>query len=308
MPAPLPAAMQARSRLLRHPAAWPVLAALLVVSWSSGFVGTRLAAETAPVLLVLFWRMVVAGLALLPLALAFGAPLTRAALAEQMLFGVMGMFLYLGGFALAIAEGVPTGLVALIADLVPLAITVLSALLLGERLGHRRRLGIGLGVAGVLIVSAESLTLGKAPLLAHAWPVAGMLLFALVTVMQKKRGAIHLPIAQSLCIQCLTAAALFGLVQGPQGGLVPPPGAGFALGILWLVGLSTFLCYSVYYLCLRLYPPSQVASVVFLSPPVTMVWAAALFGEPLGPVMAAGTAVTFAGVWLAARPVPRTGV
>ncbi len=40
---------------------------LLIVAWSSGFVGIRFAADYAPVLLVAFWRCVVVAFALLPL-------------------------------------------------------------------------------------------------------------------------------------------------------------------------------------------------------------------------------------------------
>jgi hypothetical protein len=40
-----------RSQLL-----WPVLAALLILGWSSGFVGIRYVNEEASVALLLFWR------------------------------------------------------------------------------------------------------------------------------------------------------------------------------------------------------------------------------------------------------------
>ena len=55
-----------------------------------------------------------------------------------------------------------------------------------------------------------------------------------------------------------------------------------------------------YYFFLRLYPPAMVAATVYLSPPVTMLWAWVLFDEPLGWVMAAGLVVTLAGVALVA--------
>ena len=55
-----------------HVLLWPALAAVLVVTWSSGFVGFRMATETAPTLLVLFWRNLLSGLILLPFALLIG--------------------------------------------------------------------------------------------------------------------------------------------------------------------------------------------------------------------------------------------
>lgn len=282
-----------------HALLWPLLAAGLILSWSSGFVGIRYANDHAPIFLVLFWRTLMSGLILLPFALLVGPRIGRRALAEQMVYGVLGMFLYLAGFAVAIGQRVPTGLVALIADLVPLAIAALSQPVLGHRLTARQWLGTMIGMAGVVIVSADSLGLGAAPVFAYAFPVAGMLLFAVVTVMQKRLGSIHMPIHQSLAIQCLTAAVFFGIGAQFEGGLMPPMDGQFAFGIGWLVVFSTFFCYSVYYLCLRLYPAAQVSSAVYLSPPVTMIWAWAMFDEPLTAAMFAGLAVTFAGVWLA---------
>ncbi len=290
----LPSRTPFRQRLL-----WPLLATGLVISWSSGFVGIRFASEDASVLLVLFWRTLVSGLVLLPFALTIGGPISKRALLQQMLFGVLGMFLYLAGFAVAIGQRVPTGLVALIADLVPLAIAALSQPVLGHRLSRRQWLGTAIGCAGVVLVSIDGLSLGTAPFLAYALPVAAMLIFALATVLQKRLGAVHMPIHQSLCIQCLTASVLFAVCAGFEGNLMPPLDGRFEFGIAWLVLLSTFLCYSLYYLSLRIYPAAQVASTIYLSPPVTMIWAWAMFGEPLTAVMFAGLAVTLVGVWLA---------
>ena len=280
---------------------FPILSALLIVTWSSGFVGIRFASEEASVFLVLFWRTLTAGLILLPFALLTGPHITRRALLQQMGFGVFGNFVYLGGFAYAIGQRVPTGLVALTADLVPLAVAALSMPLLGQPLGARQWLGTAIGVAGVALVSADSLSIGHAPALAYALPVLAMVSFAGAIVMQKRLGAVNMPVHQSIAIQNLTAMPLFALCAAMDGGLAPPLDPHFAFGIAWLVLFATFACYGVYYVCLRLYAPSRITSVIYLSPPVTMLWAALMFGEPLTLMMLGGLAVTFLGVSLAAR-------
>ena len=280
-----------------HRLVWPTMATALVVSWSSGFVGIRYASENADVMLVLFWRTLMSGLILLPFALLIGPRISARAVVQQMVFGVATMFLYLGGFALAIGQRVPTGLVALISDLVPLAIAALSQPVLGHRLTGRQWIGTALGVTGVLIVSLDSLSLGTAPAWAYLLTVASMMVLALATVVQKRMGTINMPIHQSLCIQCLTAAVLFAACAGWNGGLMPPLDARFGFGIAWLVLFSTFFCYGTYYASLRLYTASQVSSVIYLSPPVTMLWGWSMFGEPLSKAMLAGLAVTLSGVW-----------
>ncbi|MBE1707415.1 MULTISPECIES: DMT family transporter [Mesorhizobium] len=280
-----------------HRLVWPMMATALVVSWSSGFVGIRYASENADVMQVLFWRTLMSGLILLPFALLIGPRISARALVQQMVFGVAMMFLYLGGFALAIGQRVPTGLVALISDLVPLAIAALSQPVLGHRLTGRQWIGTALGVTGVLIVSLDGLSLGTAPAWAYFLTVASMMVLALATLVQKRMGTINMPIYQSLCIQCLTAAVLFAACAEWNGGLMPPLDARFGFGIAWLVLFSTFFCYSTYYASLRLYTASQVSSVIYLSPPVTMLWGWSMFGEPLSKAMLAGLAVTLFGVW-----------
>jgi len=52
---------------------------------------------------------------------------------------------------------------------------------------------------------------------------------------------------------------------------------------------------------LRMYPVAKVSAAIYLSPPVTMIWAWALFSEPLTVAMMIGLVVTLAGVWLTAK-------
>lgn len=285
-----------RSRLLL-----PLLATLLILGWSSGFVGIRYANEEASVAVLLFWRTLLSGIILLPFALAFGPRLHAAAVLPQVAFGVMAVFIYLGGFALAIEQRVPTGLVALIADLVPLAIAALSQPLLGERLSKRQWLGTAIAVTGVLMVSFDSLSFGMAPLWAYAALIGAMLVFAVASVLRRGKASLQMPVHQSLCIHSLTGAVLFGICGLFQGGLEPPLTREFAIGMVWLVLFATFLAYAVYYTMLRLYPAAQVSAAIYLSPPVTMIWAWMLFSEPLTTAMFAGLAVTLVGVWLTLR-------
>lgn len=285
-----------RSRLLL-----PVLAALLIIGWSSGFVGIRYASDQTSAAVLLFWRTLLSGLILLPSAIAFGPRLSLAAVLPQIAFGVMAVFIYLGGFALAIEQRVPTGLVALISDLVPLAIAAMSQPILGERLSRRQWLGTAIAVTGVLIVSFDSLSFGTAPLWAYSVTLGSMLVFALASVLRRGKASLNMPVHQSLCIHSLTGAVLFGICGLFQGSLEPPVTREFAISMVWLVLIGTFLAYAVYYTMLRLFPVAQVSAAIYLSPPVTMIWALMLFSEPLTSAMFVGLAVTLVGVWLTSR-------
>lgn len=278
-----------------------LLEAALVVSWSAGFVGIRFALDHAPIFLILLWRSLVSGLILLPFALAIGPRLRWKDVGPHILFGALAMSGYLAGFALAISHGVPTGLVALIADMLPLAVAFLSWPILGQSLTGRQWLGSFIGLAGVLIASGWSLDMGNVPLWAYGLPVLGTLSLALATLLQKRSPAGAMPVHQSLCIQCLSASAIFALFAYHEGSLLPVPDTGFIGGILWLVFVATFGAWSLYYLALRKSTPARVTAILYLSPPVTMIWAWLMFAEPLSWAMAAGLVVSLLGILIVAR-------
>ena len=285
---------------------WPVftlvtIEATLVICWSAGFVGIRFAIDHAPLFLILFWRSLVSGLLLLPFALTMGPRLRWKTVLPQILFGALAMSGYLAGFALAISFGVPTGLVALITDMLPLAVAALSWPVLGQALTAKQWLGTSIGFAGLLIASARSLSLGDVPPWAYSLPVLGTLALALALLLQKRSRAVSMPVYQSLCIQCLSAAAIFAVFAWREGSVLPVLDVGFIGGILWLVFVATFAAWSLYYIALRKSSPTRVTAILYLSPPVTMIWAWALFGEPLSWAMAIGLSVSLIGIVIVAR-------
>lgn len=278
-----------------------VLEAALVISWSAGFVGTRFAISHAPIFLVLLWRSLVSGLLLLPFALTLGPRMRRQDVLAHMLFALFGMAFYLASFPLAMAQGVPTGVVALVSDMLPLAVALLSWPILGQGLTARQWLGSAVGLAGVLIASGTSLQLGSVPLWSFALPVLGTFSLALATLLQKRSPASAMPLHQSLCVQCLTAAAIFSGFAWREGGVAPVLDASFIGGILWLVLIATFGAWSLYYLALRKSSPTRVTAVLYLSPPVTMIWAWVMFSEPLSVAMGLGLVVSLIGIVIVSR-------
>jgi drug/metabolite transporter (DMT)-like permease len=278
-----------------------LLEAALVVSWSAGFIGVRFANDHAPIFLILLWRSLVSGLVLLPFAVTMGPKIRWKDVAPQMLFGALAMAGYLSGFALAISFGVPTGLVALITDMLPLAVAFLSWPILGQALNGRQWIGSFIGLAGVVIASGWSLDVGDVPLWAYGLPVLGTLSLALATLLQKRSPASAMPVHQSLCIQCLSAAAIFVPLAWHEGGVLPVLDAGFIGGILWLVFVATFGAWSLYYLALRKSSPARVTAILYLSPPVTMIWSWLMFSEPLSWAMAVGLLVSLVGILIVAK-------
>lgn len=290
-----------RSGRLATLAVMVLLEAALVVSWSAGFVGVRFAIDHAPIFLILLWRSLVSGLLLLPFALTIGPAIRWQDFAFQVLFGILAMAGYLAGFAMAISLGVPTGLVALITDMLPLVVALLSWPILNQALTLRQWIGSLIGLAGVLIASGVSLDLGNVPLWAYGLPMLGTLSLALAILLQRRLKAGTMPVHQSLCIQCLSAAAIFSVFAWNEGGVLPVLDTSFIGGILWLVFVATFGAWSLYYMALRKSTPARVTAILYLSPPVTMIWSWLMFGEHLSWAMAGGLAVSLVGIVIVAR-------
>jgi drug/metabolite transporter (DMT)-like permease len=270
----------------------PLLEAGLVVTWSSGFIGARFSIDYAPASLVVFWRCVVVTLILFPFVARQLRQTPR----------TLAMAGYLIGVTEGIALGVPAGLAALFADLLPMGMAVLAAVVLRQRLGRRVWAGLLIGLAGVVLATHDALALGNAPPWAYGLPVLGMLSLAVATLWQKQAPASQaMGLLPNLWLQCFVSTFAFALVAGCHGSLAPVANIGFVTSVLWTVALSTLGGYGLYWMCLRRSSATRVASVLYLSPPLTLLLAWAMFDEPLSWLMALGMAVSTIGIGLVIR-------
>jgi drug/metabolite transporter (DMT)-like permease len=289
-------------RTERRPIPLPLLEAGLVVTWSSGFIGARFSIDYAPASLVVFWRCIVVTLILFPFVARTLRQTPPVVLLKNAGIGLLAMAGYLIGVTEGIALGVPAGLAALFADLLPMGMAMLAAGVLRQRLTRRVWIGLLIGLAGVVLATHDALAWGSAPPWAYALPVLGMLSLAVATLWQK-----HSPDPQALgllpnlWLQCFVSTFAFALVAGLHGGLAPVPSAGFVVSVVWTVALSTLGGYGLYWICLRRATATRVASVLYLSPPLTLLLAWALFDEPLSWLMALGMAVSAVGIGLVIR-------
>ncbi|MCR9195432.1 MAG: DMT family transporter [Hyphomonas sp.] len=276
----------------------PALQGALVLCWSSGFIGAVLASQTSSVFLVLLWRFVVASVFLAPFIVPYLKRQFLPALGLQALVGAFAMFGYLATGVKAIDMGVPTGTAALIASLQPLATAALAGIVLREAVSKTQWVGLCFGLAGVTI--AVGAGLGAAPLWGFALSFISMLSIVVATLIAK-RSAQSLPLLPILAVHCIVSAILFLVLAATEGMIVPQGDAGFWLAVIWFVLFSTIGAYGFYWLCLREMSATQVASLIYLTPPVTMIWAWLMFREQISSAAIAGFGLCIVGVWLANR-------
>jgi drug/metabolite transporter (DMT)-like permease len=166
------------------------LYALLVVIWSSTWVGIKIGLEDCPPLLGAGVRFSLAGLLLLALAAVQRRPLRT----DWLLAAVLALapFAFAYGLVYWGEQYVPSGLAAVLFGILPLYTAVLGSVLLhDEPLRAPLLLGVLIGIGGLSLAFLESVELGsadKAALGATALALAP-LGAALGSIAQKRRAA-----------------------------------------------------------------------------------------------------------------------
>ncbi|WP_020013944.1 DMT family transporter [Promicromonospora sukumoe] len=288
--------------------------ALLVVTWSSGFVGATFAAPVAPATTTLLWRYVVAALLMVVVVLALGRRYGPRYLRREAVLGALGQAGYLYGVFRAVEEGLPAGTAALLASLQPaLVAVVLSGAGRRHGGGRRQAVGLAIGFAGVALAVGPDVAAGSGAAGA-LWAVLGMLSLSAATVLgdlwpAPDDGRGH-DVLDSLAVQGVVALGVFAVLALGSGQAAPPADPTFWLAIAWLVGLAFLGGYGMYLYVQRTRGPVAVSTWLYLTPAVSAAWAWAMFGEKLPLLTVAGFVVSLAGVLLTrprrpSRPAPR---
>ncbi|PXX96705.1 EamA family transporter [Halomonas sp. LBP4] len=290
----------------------PLIAMGFVVCWSSGFVGGRLAIEAdTPVLALFAWRFLLAGL-LVGLYWRLRRPgrLACRDVLREMAIGGLTMGGYLLGVILAIQLGVSAGVTALITALQPLLAAALAGPWLGERLAPRGWAGMAIATLGMLLYVADDIERGSgAPLWAYLLPLGSVVAVTLGSLLAV-RWTTAMPISATLLFQLLAATAIFtlaALIAG--GGVLAFPAADLpsVTAIGWLIVLSSLGGYGFFVASLRRLGVTLTSTLVYLTPAVTLLWAAAMFGERPGGQGIIGMGIAIAGVGLTIRSVDTSG-
>ncbi|WP_116245295.1 DMT family transporter [Nocardiopsis sp. FIRDI 009] len=268
-----------------------LLAAGLVVMWSSGFVGAELGTRHAPTTTLLAWRFVIVAVPLAAWCLWRGERLPLRDLAVHAVLGALAQVGYLYGVFAAAEAGVPAGTSALVAALQPLVATALAVPLLGERVRPRRLVGSAVGIGGVaLVVGTDLLGADAAPRWAYALPFGAMLSLVAATLVER-RARPGGTLVTALAVQCAVSAVLFTGSAAATGTLAPPAEPGFWGAVAWVVVLSTLGGYGLYWVGLARFGVARVSALLYLTPPTALVWAWVMFGQAVGAGALAGMAV-----------------
>lgn len=281
-----------------------LLSIAFVLCWSSGFIGAKLGAGSTSAVTILMWRFLPLAVILIVIAAVSGTSWRGLAVrdvARQALIGVLSQSGYLLTVYYAIQLGVSSGTTALIDGVQPLVAAALAGPLLRQHVSRKQWLGLCLGMGGVAIVTMADAAAGtSAALWAYLIPFLGMFSLVSATFLESRSRARVAP-AVSMTVHCATSAVVFTALAVCAGAAKPPAALSFWASITWLVTLSTFGGYGLYWLILRRSGVAKVNTLMFLMAPVTAVWGALMFGEPFGLQTALGLAVGLAAVVIVSR-------
>lgn len=271
---------------------------LFVVLWASGFVGSKLGLPYAEPMTFLTIRMT-AVVALLAVLVAVTRPQwpDRAAIGHSAMVGILMHGCYLGGVFVAIADGMPAGLVALAVSLQPVLTSTLANRLFGEPVTGRQWLGLALGIVGVYLVVVHGRTEGAGTLL--AWVACGAALLGITagTLYQKRFGG-AIEWRTGFLVQYSASAVMFALAALMFETREVQWTPSFIFAVAYLVLVLSFGAVWLFYYLIRRTATTRVVSLLYLMPPLTALMSWTLFGERLAPLAILGMAVCAAGVAL----------
>lgn len=272
-----------------------------VFLWSTGFIGAKLGLPHSAPLSFLFVRYLLVIALMTSLALILRASWPRDG-RQWLHIGVSGLLvhaLYLGGVFIAIGQGLPAGITALVVGLQPLLTATLAGRLLGETVLPRQWLGLVLGFAGVgLVVSSK---LGSSFAAAALLPASIALLGITLGTLYQKRFCPHFDWRSGAVAQFLPTALVTGAIVFVRDDFRIDWTSEFVFALGWLVLVLSVGAISLLNWLIRHGSAVNVASLFYLTPPTTALLAWGLFGETLAGSALAGMALAVWGVYLSRR-------
>ncbi len=279
-----------------------ILLVVLAFIWGSSFTLIKIIVDALPPLSLTFWRIATAALLLLVVARVRGETLPRdgGAWGWVLLAGLTGNIL---PFALISwgEERIESGLAAILIAITPITVVVLAHFLTrDERLTWRRVMGVGLGLAGVLVlIGWEALTHLGENLLRQLAVAGAALCYAVNTLVVKRLAGVQ-PVAMAAAIMLVSSLVLLPAVLAMEGIIIPPPDAAFWAVVLGIVhtGLATLIMFRI----VARAGASFFAMINFLIPVIGYGLGVALLGEPPSLRAFLSLGLILAGIALA-RPV-----
>ena len=253
--------------------------------------------DAGPLTFVCVRLFIAAGL-LWMIATAMRAPrMTRSDWSAATIVGVFMHAIYLGGVFVAIDNGLPSGLSALIAGLHPVATSVAARVFLREQLSRKQIIGVFLGLVGVCAVVIEKLDAADGGVTTAAMIAMMISIFGLTvgTLVQRALGK-EMPLLRGTATQYLASGVVLAVVSGFSERWRFEITGNTLFSLLWAVVVLSLGAVLLMMTLLARHTATKVSSLFFLTPALSTIEGAILFGERLGALALVGLVVAIFGV------------
>ncbi len=273
---------------------------LFVVLWSTGFIVARYGTRDAGPFTFLAIRMILAAVALFVIAAVLReSSLRREHLTPLFIAGILMHACYLGGVFYAASRDLSPGVAALLAALPPVVTAVVGHLALYERMSLVQWSGLALGLAGVVCVVlargiGEDTGITVITLTSMSIAIVGM---SAGTLLQRARGQ-NTPLVRGTAVQYVGAASVLVIVAVLNEGWDVEYTTNTVLSMLWAVGVLSLGAILLMNQLLKKQAASQVNSLFFLTPALSVIQSYFLFDEELTTLVVVGFVVAVIGVRL----------
>jgi drug/metabolite transporter (DMT)-like permease len=287
---------------------WLVAApAVFLGLWSAGFAIAKLGLQHAEPLTLLALRYACVVALLVPVALVVrpAFPKTARAWADVALVGFLIQIVYFALCYLAFKSGVSAGGVAIIVCLQPILVALIAPRFVGELVGTRGWLGLGLGLAGAATVIAARSTIAAENVFGIVCTVLALFGITGASLWEKRFGVSHHPVASNLIQYGIGAAVALPLAMLTETMQVNWSWS-FAAVLAYLVVGNSLVALGLLLAMIRAGEVSRVSALFYLVPPLSALFAWPVLGEAMPPLGWLGMALATGGVALVSRR-PRAG-
>jgi drug/metabolite transporter (DMT)-like permease len=261
---------------------WSLLCVLSVL-WGGSFFFNGVALRELPPLTLVFLRVVIASLILLPLLWAYRIPFPRGA-RGWMPFLAIGLLNNVLPFSLIVTGQtyIASGLASILNATTPLFTVVVMAAAGEEKLSARRVAGVVAGLIGVVILHGEAVGFKSGQGIGILLCLAAAFSYGLAALLARRLLSNSPPLATAT-FQLLASSAMMTIVAagGERPWRLPMPGVTTWLAVIGLAALSTALAYIVFFQILRRSGATNVMLVTLLIPVTAILLGYLVLGETI---------------------------
>ena len=271
---------------------WSLLG-LLSILWGGSFVFNGLILKELPPLTVVFLRVAIAALILLPLLRGYGIRFPKG-VSGWAPFVAIALFNNVLPFSLIVTGQtyIASGLASILNATTPLFTVMVMAAAGEERLSARRIVGVVAGLIGVAVLRGEAVGFTTGQGIGILLCLVATVSYALSALLARRLLANSPPLGTAT-FQLLASTAMMAIVAGSleQPWRLPMPAMTTWLAVIGLAALSTALAYIVFFQIVRRSGATNVMLVTLLIPVTAILLGYLVLGESMSIRELAGTAL-----------------